>query len=120
MEKSNSEYCQLVDQLLRARNVKSIGPITEIKLTPEPLKSLKIILRQNEEFLEPFFEYLLDYLSKDNVITRLYAVLLVDDIFRRSHRFRECVIENFQVSQWKFVFTNFLLRIFMNFNTVRS
>ena len=65
----------------------------------DTLKPLKNALRQNEQFLQSFFEYLLDnYLPKDNVIVRLYTVLLIDEIFRRSHRFRECVVDNFEVS----------------------
>lgn len=103
MEKLGASISRLIDELLRIRQNPMAGTgsssIGDIKLNPDRLKTLKNSLRQNEELLEPFFEYVVAYyLRKDNVITRIYSVLLIDEIFRRSHRFRECVIENFQVS----------------------
>ncbi len=66
------------------------------ELDPFRLKTLKGLLKSDQCFVEPLIVEIFKALHRQNSETRLGAVLLVNEIFLRSSRFRELLIDDFQ------------------------
>ncbi|XP_067948434.1 UV-stimulated scaffold protein A-like [Watersipora subatra] len=68
----------------------------ESKLDERKLKELKKICRLSEEYVVQCFELLWSQLRRNHAEIRLSTFQIIDELFRRSHRFRELLLENFQ------------------------
>lgn len=59
------------------------------------LKKLKSMCKKSNEYIEHAFRLLFTQLEVEHSEIRLNAVCIVDELFQRSHVFRELILENF-------------------------
>ena len=68
------------------------------ELIPAPLKHIKFLVRTDEALISPFVDELFQLLRRENSDVRVAILLLCNHFFQRSHRFRQEIVENLQVS----------------------
>ncbi|EDO43019.1 predicted protein, partial [Nematostella vectensis] len=61
------------------------------------MKKLKSICKKSELYVEHAYHNLLTQLKKDHAEIRLSCLQIIRELFGRSHRFRELLLEEFQV-----------------------
>ncbi|XP_013383000.1 UV-stimulated scaffold protein A [Lingula anatina] len=61
------------------------------------MKNLKRICKKSDEYVEHVFHMLMTQLNQGHSEIRLSAFLICDELFNRSHRFRELLLADFQI-----------------------
>ena len=73
------------------------------KLDEDQFKRVKKICKESDRYVQELFKILFKQLKKKHAEIRFSAFLICDEIFRRSHCFRELLLQNFKL------FTNLVL-----------
>nr|XP_039268371.1 UV-stimulated scaffold protein A-like [Styela clava] len=74
--------------------IESLTTSSKSELDKVNLKKLKSMCKKSNEYVEHAFRLLFTQLEIDHSEVRLNAVLIVDELFQRSHAFRELLLDN--------------------------
>ncbi|CAN7990643.1 unnamed protein product [Ixodes hexagonus] len=87
LEKQEAELSELVDDLTSTGSEQS---------KEKKLKKLKKLCRTSDDLLKHTYHLIMIALEDDDAETRLGAVRLADELFKRSHLFRTLILEHFE------------------------
>jgi len=65
-----------------------------LELNALDMKKLKSICRQSDDNIERVFRLLFHYLNKNHSQIRVTTLLIINELFNRSHRFRQLICNN--------------------------
>lgn len=89
-----------LDNSLRLELQKYVEEMTlsgKQSLDEQTMKKLKKICKTADVYVEHAYRLLITQLKKDHSEIRLSAFLIIDELFRRSHVFRELLMDDFHV-----------------------
>lgn len=79
-----------------AEHVEILTTSGKDELDPEILKKLKKICRLSDDYIKHVYHLLIHQLEEDHAEVRLSSLQICDELFRRSHQFRELLVSEFQ------------------------
>lgn len=79
-----------------ATNIGALSTSGSVELDPEKIKKVKNVCRISDEYVKQAYHLTMHHMEQEHAEIRLCALFIVDELFRRSHAFREMVLDDFQ------------------------
>ncbi|GAB6019008.1 hypothetical protein CHUAL_000641 [Chamberlinius hualienensis] len=94
MEKSGVLDISLCEQI--ATSIEKITVSGKQELDQDLMKNIKVACKKSDDYINHTYRLLMHQLEEDHSEIRFSTVLICDELFRRSHRFRELLVSEFQ------------------------